>query len=370
MENNQTPKNERWVHSLCYPLAIERNGPFINLPDSRLLTLDNNGLCTSQDDGQTWSEPHAVCQGIGWLSKAKRIEPASFYPLLTKNGVIVIVYLDFADYRWSWDEKQGEPGNDGKLEIWSIRSLDNGKTWVDRQKILGGYNANFFGLIQTRTGRLVTAVEHCVPDPGRWVACSLFSDDDGKSWCRSNFIDLGGHGHHDGATEPTVVELSDGRLLMLIRTNLDYFWQAFSDDTGRYWRTINRSKIDASSSPGYLLKLHSGRLVLVWNRLNPEGGVFPRKEAHTQFSETPASWHREELSIAFSEDDAKTWIKPVVIGRQKGGQLSYPFVFERRPGELWITAGFAFKKGWSDPLPFRVKIREKDFIGVTAGKPE
>ena len=51
---------------------------------------------------------------------------------------------------------------------------------------------------------------------------------------------------------------------------------------------------------------------------------------------TQASWQREELSLAFSEDDAKTWTKPVVIARQPGGGLSYPFVFERRPGELWI----------------------------------
>ena len=96
--------------------------------------------------------------------------------------------------------------------------------------------------------------------------------DDGKTWKRSNLIDLGGHGHHDGATEPMVAELSDGRLLMLMRTSLDRFWQAFSDDGGRYWRTIQPSSIDASSSPGHLVRLSSGRLVLLWNRLNPEGG--------------------------------------------------------------------------------------------------
>ena len=71
--------------------------------------------------------------------------------------------------------------------------------------------------------------------------------------------------------EATVAELSNGRLLMLIRTNLDRFWEAYSDDGGRYWREIRPSQIDASSSPGYLIRLASGRLALVWNRLYPEG---------------------------------------------------------------------------------------------------
>jgi len=32
---------------------------------------------------------------------------------------------------------------------------------------------------------------------------------------RSNLIDVGGHGDHDGALEPTLTELRDGRLWML-----------------------------------------------------------------------------------------------------------------------------------------------------------
>ena len=46
-----------------------------------------------------------------------------------------------------------------------------------------------------------------------------------------------------------------------VRTNLDRFWEAFSDD-GRYWREVRPSTIDASSSPGFVLRLASGRKVL------------------------------------------------------------------------------------------------------------
>jgi len=344
----------RWVHPLCQELSLGSNGPFLLLRDGSLATVDREGIRFSQDGGLSWSSPTYICQGINDR------EPASYYLLQTDSGTIVLLYLNFADYRFKWDEELGEPG-DCKLEVWSVRSLDGGKTWVDHQRVLEGYNTNFFGFIQISSDRLVAGFDHLVANPGRFVVLSVFSDDDGKSWRRSNFIDIGGHGHHDGALEPTIAELADRRILMLIRTNLDRFWQAISEDGGRYWRIIQPSSIDASSSPGMMLRLKSGRLALVWNRLNPEGKVYSRTGPGVAH-EVPASWHREELSLSFSEDEGETWLPPVVIARQEGGQLSYPYVFERSLGELWVIAGFAFKKGWQDPLPLRLKLREEAFL--------
>jgi hypothetical protein len=150
---------------------------------------------------------------------------------------------------------------------------------------------------------------------------------------------------------------------MLIRTNLGFFWQALSDDGGRYWRTIGPSQIDAGSSPGQLARLESGRLILVWNRRDPEDGAWPLSNPTKQHSEFRASWHREELSIAVSEDDAQNWSRPVVIARLRGGQLSYPHVLERREGELWVIPGFASRKWFNeDPIPLGMRISEKDLL--------
>lgn len=347
-------EEKRWVHPLCEELPITCNGPFLVLNDGRLATIDGEGIRFSTDDGLSWTPPIPICVGINDK------EPASYDLLQTDSGTIVLLYLNFANYRFNWNEEQGEP-EDCCLELWSIRSLDGGKTWVDNQRVVEGYNTNFFGFIRTSSGRLVAGIDHLVSNPGRFVVMSVYSDDEGKSWRRSNIIDIGGHGHHDGATEPTIAELSDGKILMFIRTNLDRFWQAISEDGGRYWRIIQPSCIDASSSPGRLLRLRSGRLVLVWNRLNPEGRIYPKWE-NWAGSEVPASLHREELSLSFSEDDGKTWLPPVVIARQRGGQLSYPYVFERRPGEIWVIAGFAFEKWWEEPRPLRLKLREEDFL--------
>ena len=72
------------------------------------------------------------------------------------------------------------------------------------------------------------------------------------------------------------------------------------------------------------------------------------------------SRRRNDLLLALSEDDGKTWVKPVVLARQKNGQLSYPYCLERRAGERWVLAGFAFK-GWQEPLPLKMKISEDAF---------
>jgi hypothetical protein len=348
-------KNGIWINPLCEKIDIDGKGPFVKIKEDVIMTVESKGVKVSNDDGKTWSNPIFICEGISDK------EPASKYLLLTKKGTLILLYLNFKTYKFSWDEENKEPKEECKLELWAIRSLDMGKTWMDNQMILDGYNANFFSFFQTDSGRIVATVEHLIKNPGRWVSLSIYSDDEGKTWKKSNFIDIGGHGHHDGATEPTCAQLNDGRLLMLIRTNLDRFWEAYSVDEGRYWRIIKPSEIDASSSPGYLLKLQSGRLILVWNRLNPEGEIYP-KEHYFQATEFPASWHREELSVSFSEDDGKTWTKPVVIGKKKDGQISYPYIFERRRGEIWIIAGFSFKKRWEIPFSFKVKINEEEFL--------
>ncbi|MDF1515295.1 MAG: sialidase family protein [Anaerolineae bacterium] len=348
-----------WVHPICHSLEIKRHGPLLPLADGSLLTVDAEALAISHDDGKSWTEHHAAAHG------QDPTEPASCYLLEPSPGSLVMVYLDRRDNRvkFAWNSETGEPDPECHLELHAVRSLDSGHTWSDRQCLLDGYNANFFGVIQTRSGRLVVVAEHLITNPGRWAVCSIISDDQGQTWQRSNFIDLGGHGHHDGATEPTVAELGDGRLLMLIRTNLGYFWQAYSDDGGRYWRTVQPSQMDASSAPGHLIRLKSGRLVLVWNRQNPEGETWPLLNPGQDHCEIPASWHREELSIAVSEDDGQTWSNPMVIARLRGGQLSYPQLIERRPGELWLIAGFASRKWFNDdPVSLCVAVYEKDVL--------
>ncbi len=338
-----------WIEPRCTRLPFDTIMPVVELSDGRLLKAEGTVFRTSSDDGKTWSPRRTIYDGPA--PGIPSSDEASGQLLRTRSGALVMVYMDMSTQKWKWDGARNE-AQDSRLDAWSIRSLDEGKTWIDRQKILDGYCGALIGMIQTTGGQIVCPMQ-TMYDRKRHVTLTAVSADDGKTWRQGNIIDLGGRGNHDGAIEATVAQLSSGRLLMLIRTNLDRFWEAYSDDQGRYWRELRPSRIDASSSPGHLVRLASGRFALVWNRLCAEGkGVVRRAEVG--LAETAASWQREELSLALSADDTKTWSKPVVIARAPGGSLAYPHIFERRPGELWIG---------THQTAICLRLKEADFVG-------
>ncbi len=111
--------------------------------------------------------------------------------------------------------------------------------------------------------------------------------------------------------------------------------------------------------------------MLVWNRAKPSDGSELTVWHNEQATEFPpaVSNYRRELSIAISEDDGRTWTEPIVMARQlEGGQFSYPYVFERRPGEIWITVGFTWLGKWNGPKgePLRLQIVEKELQSICA----
>ena len=212
-------------------------------------------------------------------------------------------------------------------------------------------------IIQTSTGNIVLPMQELLYAEGRHVIRPYVSQDNGKSWIKTNYIDTGGKGHHDVNTEPTLVELKDGTLWMLLRTNFDYFWSAFSYDQGLSWTELRNSNIDASSSPAFMTRLTSGRLVMTWNRLKADGTEeVERKESRLAHQYQSPSWFRNELSIAFSDDDGVSWTKPVVIARKsgQGARLSYPYIYEYQKGRLWVTTGQG---------ELKISLRESDFVG-------
>ena len=321
-----------WIHPKCQHLPADHMGPFVTLADGNVLAVSAIEALVSKDDGKTW-------EGTPLFADPQKFEARPERALIrTSNGVIVMVLLNQKEiHPGKWETNNRKALAEYFLPTYVTRSLDDGKTWETPQKIQDGWCGAIRSLIQLKSGRLVLAGQNLAFDPGRHVVMSYISDDDGKTWRRSNIIDLGGAGDHGGAMEGTVVELSDGRVLMLIRTVWGRFWEAFSDDGGQSWRVIRPSDIGASSSPGILATLQSGRRILLWNRF-----VDPVKR----------TGRREELSMSFTSDDGKTWTTPVVIARDPGKRQSYPYVYERSTGELWITT----MQGM-----VRLKLNEADF---------
>ncbi len=307
--------------------------PYTRLADGSAITVEDKFAHITPDDGQTWLEP------IPLFPNGPDLKVSNERVLIrTRDGAIILAFMNLNSRNWGWDDEKNAPDREVRLDVWTVRSLDEGRTWQDAQRVQGGWCGAIRDIIQTSSGRVVFTAQILADNPPRHVTRAYSSDNDGKTWKAANILDLGGHGHHDGAIEATIVERRNNRIWMLLRTNLDYFWEAFSNDQGRYFREMRPTTIDASSSPAYLTRLESGRLAMTWNRLYLEGKDTANRRGGS-LSESEASWERSELSIAFSDDDGATWTDPVVIARHKDAskRVSYPWIFERRPGELWIT---------------------------------
>ena len=346
----KTISDKYWVPDRVEEIKSIKPGLFIRLADNSLLTITGNQTYLSKDEGNTWS-PFSL------IADTAKFDISAGSLIRTSHNVIILSFVNLKEKaNWNWRKDiHDSPGS--ILPTYAVRSIDVGKTWQDLQKLHDDWTGANRDMIETSDGSIVFTSMIMRHNPGHHTVLTYTSKDEGKTWAASNIIDLGGTGNHSGVMESTLAQLKDGRLWMLLRTNWGNFWQTFSYDDGLTWKEVGPTDIDASSSPGLLRRLQSGRLVLVWNRLFPEGKKeYPLRGGDGNLTEVPVSWQREELSIMFSDDDGKTWNKPTVIARvtKKDTQLSYPSIFEAKPGELWITTRFQGD--------LTIRLFEKDFL--------
>jgi hypothetical protein len=332
---SRTKPGKLSLHPALEPMRIAAPGPFVHAGRRGLLALDHRQVLTSRDRGRSWKPQPLLDYG----PRDKEFKISSERVLMrTRSGAIILSFMNLNERLWLWrnELKDALPGT--RIPHYVMRSLDDGRSWQDVSMLHQEWTGEIRNIIQLKSGRILLSSMKFLHNPGRHSVLTYRSDDDGVTWQPSHLIDLGGCGHHGGVTEATIEEVEGGRVLMLLRTNWGRFWRAFSDDGGESWRDIAPSGIEASSAPGLLKRLASGRLLLLWNRLYPQGKTsFPLTGGDGQWSEVPVSNHREELSLAFVDEQGELATKPVVIARQKGAWLSYPRVLEYRPGELWLT---------------------------------
>jgi len=368
---NQFKISPRWD----YPYELDERvedltgipvGPFARMNESEIIcaaTSSGKEVLISEDNGISWKPVPVFKKPEKYSISAKAIQ-------CTEDGVVILAFSNILEKQWDWSDALGDaPG--AILPTYVVRSLDRGRTWEDPIKLHDEWTGYITDMIITADGSIVFTSMMMRHDPGRHTVLTYMSEDDGATWYRSNVLDMGGAGHHGGLTEPTLVEHDDGRLMMLIRTNWMEFWWAESKDTGRTWHLMGPSRIPASSSHGQLERLASGRIILVWNQPFPQGETsYPMVGGDRIWSAVPVSNYRGELSVAFSDDDGKTWSEPEIIAttntegfRRTGAggvgkympnkEVSYPYVFEFAPGEIWVTTA----RG-----PVRARLYEKDFV--------
>ncbi len=180
------------------------------------------------------------------------------------------------------------------------------------------------------------------PEKGSFV---YKSSDNGKTFHKLGGADVKRR-HFD---EHMVVELLDGRLMMLVRTFYG-IGMSFSDDRGKTWSKSRNSLLGGPSSRFHIRRLASGRLLLI---------------NHVKFT------GRNNLTALLSEDDGKTWPHQLLLDGRK--QVSYPDAAQADDGSILITYDRdrgAFKKDLNTALACQreilmARITEEDILAGT-----
>ncbi|MBN1442640.1 MAG: exo-alpha-sialidase [Planctomycetes bacterium] len=173
-----------------------------------------------------------------------------------------------------------------------------------------------------------------------YVSFCCLSDDGGRTWRDgSGRVDL----PRRGAMEPEVVELRDGRLLMIVRTQLGAIHASTSTDGGDRWSEPTPWGVPSPESPATLRRIPStGDLLLVWNPLVVEGA------GH--------GGPRTPLAAAISADEGKTWSERRLLESRADQTYAYTsaaFVGERVLLSYYVrdeTTGWISSRFRSIPL--------------------
>jgi hypothetical protein len=310
------------LHPQAERLPFRHQGPFVTTGDGGVLCVDAQHALRSHDEGRTWTATPIFRDPEKYRVSDERAL------LRTRDGTVIAAWMNTKEQKsppgWKWGE-QGSDWHDFVLPIYVCRSLDDGKTWEDPTLLNKPWCGCIHSLIETKDGYVVLVGQEIIP-AWRHATVVFVSADKGRTWRRSNVLDIGqGRHDHAGSIEGTVVERRDGTLYQLLRTETGRLYEAVSRNGSLLREDFQPSQILSVTCCAQLARLADGRIALLWN-------APPRHSPDSRSS-------REELSLAFSSDECATWSPPQVIAASygSGGRVSYPYLYERRPGQLWVT---------------------------------
>lgn len=235
----------------------------------------------SRDGGRSWSAARVLQENVG----VRNVMSVTLRRLDTSDraaGPIGLFYL-----------VKNSPVD---LKAYVRVSRDEGASFGDPLLVSDapGYHVmNNDRITRLTSGRLLAPVASTtdVRTSNHFVSYCFFSDDGGTSWQRgSGEVDYAKR----GAMEPEVIELDDGRVAMIIRTQLGHIAISHSDDGGQTWSQAASWGVRAPEAPATLRRIPStGHLLLVYNDTYVAG------EGH--------GGQRTPLTAAVSTDEGKTW---------------------------------------------------------------
>ncbi len=278
----------------------------------------------STDQGRTWSKAEAFDTTFPREGKTIGQGPTE---LMIRNGRTTLFFSTHSKH-WSDDWRS-----------WSMTSDDSGRTWTKPRPMPGRLQNRTFirNHIVCQDGRIMLPFQHYIgPDdqqslpplerkftnPRNGV---LISRDGGKTWSEHGNIRLTENDEYFGWAENNIVELSDGRIAMIIRGDKlgGVLYYAESRDGGLTWPEF-AAKSDIPN-PGSKATLYSlgGDMVAILHNPNPA--------------------HRSPMALWISFDGLKTWPYRRVLQAEScdgpRGRMNYPDGFVTKDHQ-WLHFAF------------------------------
>ncbi len=288
-------------------------GSFIRLKDRRLLFVyshfyDHGGdhgaayLAGrySADGGRTWGENLKVLDNEGDCN----VMSVSF--LRMANDEVGLFYLR-KDHQFSLCR--------GLLR----RSSDEAQSWSEPVLCTPRRTYNVVNndrVVRLASGRLLMPASiHYPPEAEqkyrRGSATCYISDDDGVVWEQAAGELQAPQQSQSGLQEPCVIELKDGRVMMLCRTDMGCHYRSYSEDGGITWSQVEPTAlVTRCVSPASIRRVpRTGDILIVYT---DHGSMPPDVQAK-----------RTPLVTAISRDEGETWEHHKVLEDDPDGCYCY-----------------------------------------------
>lgn len=249
----------------------------VKLPDGEIRHYGKDHYISSTDQGETWSE---VAVDKGQHYGKRNPLTGTYLRLRSGSDDRVIALRSEGGIDGAWEEEVAD--SNGAIMIKPVVYIRGGK------RAIAGFHTKY-----------------------RKGCGSYYSDDDGRTWKKSNLVEAPHHeatGFHKGmrwnhgAVEPTIVELQDGRLWMIMRTAQDQHYESFSADGGENWSQPQPSRFYATITMPTIQRLANGSLLMLWCNTTP----LPEMEHDGGYWEDVFT-NRDATHAAISDDDGQSW---------------------------------------------------------------
>jgi len=210
--------------------------------------------------------------------------------------------------------------------LYMIYSVLLGESWEESvmflsESIDGGYCWTNPSLLYGRRG-LMAKTKPIRLDSGR-ILVPLYNEiedypvvlivEDTEWWAKSRYVaETMARGR---VIQPAIVQLSNGKLLMLCRTSEGFMWKSLSPNGGLSWTICKPTNIPNPNAALDLVRARGGELLMAFNN---------------------SCRDRYSISLALSEDDGKTWSCLVDFDGGEG-EYSYPCLIQDESGKFHVT---------------------------------